>query len=403
MSQDGTPLEFNVESAVSRYRNLATQIIGPEPGAAASRSTFVNPEAEQSVLAAVFLSHLDLDRLEINGVLESAYPYLHIVPGLKDAVHARVRFLAWMTLKGFNELRSAHELLRHDVDAQHLLGFTNGLPSYETLRSFKHDRLTGARHERLLGALLREQHRLLPTLGAVQVEDATPVEARRREDEAPYNPHYKVRMHKLELRWDITHEALLTQQFYNGLAYEGRWLTILTSRLAELGVKGTQLTIDGGYTSFQHIALQWRVGQALCYKTQEGWKIDKQHAQDEVLKRYQNHRQNPEFLPEAPFAAKLRFLVDHGSVHDIDAAGRYIRDEYLSAKTTSETDAVKSHRSQNEGLNAEYKRLPLAPARRGSEELHRRAQACSLTIHLVQMTRLQHGVTRHLCRTANIL
>jgi hypothetical protein len=74
------------------------------------------------------------------------------------------------------------------------------LPSYETLRKFINKLLSGACHERFICVLIVEQHRLFPTLGTIQVEDATPVQARRRETEAPYNPHYKIRMHKLELR-----------------------------------------------------------------------------------------------------------------------------------------------------------------------------------------------------------
>jgi len=392
-------VEFNVELALNRFRNESTKILSglPQPRG------FENPAEGQSVLAADFLSHLDLDRNEINTVLREAYPDLDRIHGFKKRVHARLRFLVWMTVKDFNQIKPAYKLLRHDLDAQLLLGFSDGLPSYETLRKFINKLLTGARHEKLLSVLIVEQHRLLPTLGAVQVEDATPVQARRRETEAPYNPHYKIRMHKLELRWDIQREALLTQQFYHGTAGEGRWLTIFTDRLDDLGIKGTQLTIDGGYTSFLHIALQWCVGQPLSYKTQEGWKVDKQAAQESVLKRYQNLWQHPDFLTETPFAAKLRFLIDHGTEHDIDAAGRYIRDEYLTTKTTEEFDFVNSHRSQNEGLNAEYKQLPLGPARRGSLELLRRSQACCLTIHLVQLTRIQNGVSTHLCRVTNIL
>jgi len=395
----GIPLDFNFESAVNRYRNAATQLLAGLPAPRA----FENPEEGRSVLAADYLSHLDLDKPAINRVLKEAYPYLDHVPGLKRDVHARVRFIAWMTLRGFNQLASAHRTLQHDVDAQRLLGFHERLPCYDTLREFVHERLSGCVLDQLLTELLVEQRRLLPDLGRVQVQDATPLEARRREDEAPYNPHYGVRMMKNELRWDVAHEALLTQQFYDGLAHEGQWLTPLTLRLVEAGIQHASLTVDGGYTSFHNIALQWRHGVVLSYRVQEGWKPDREVALADVLKRYQTHRTNASFLVEASLDAKLRFLVDHGSEHDVEAVGRYLRDTYLADRTPGQEALVKSHRSQNEGLNAEYKRLPVAPARRGTQELLRRSQACSLTLHLVQLCRLQHGVTTHLCRTANIL
>lgn len=399
MSRAGMPLEFNDESAVSRYRNAATQLLA---GLATPRG-FENPEAGRSVLAGEFLAHLNLDSLGINRVLREAYPYLDHVPLLKQDVHARVRFVAWMALKGFDQLAPAYRLLRHDMDAQRALGFDEGMPCYDTLREFIHERLSGCVHERLLHELLVEQRRLLPTLGVTQVEDATPLEARRREDEAPYNPHYGVRMMKEELRWDVTHEALLTQQFYDGLAHEGQWLTILTTRLVDAGVRTGSVTIDGGYTSFSNIALQWRHGHVLSYRLQEAWKIDPKAALEDVLKRYQTHRKNSNFLADAPVDAKLRFLIDHGSEHDIESVGRYLRDTYLSTRSPEEEAQVRSHRSQNEGFNAELKRLPTAPARRGIRELLRRAQACTLTLHLVQLTRLQHGVTTGLCRVSYLL
>ncbi|MCA1819958.1 MAG: hypothetical protein LC620_07930 [Halobacteriales archaeon] len=391
-------MDYNDESAVSRFRDATAQLLAGLPGPRA----FQNPCEDESVLAAEFLSHLDLNRPTINLVLKQAYPYLDEIPGLKEAVHARVRFVAWKTLKGFNQIKPAYRSLSLDPGAQWLLGFREGLPCYDTFREHINERLSGCVHEQLLRELLMEQHRLLPTLGLVQVQDATPLEARRREDEAPYNPHYDVRMMKAELRWDVPHEALLSQQYYDGLASESHWLTPITQRLQDAGIHGNRLTVDGGYTSLLHIALQWRVGQILAFKPQEAWKINPAAALRSVLKRYQNHRTNPDFLVDASLDAKLRFLIDHGTEHDIDAVGRYLRDTYISTKTREENALVKSHRSQNEGLNAELKRLPTMPARRGKRELLRRSQACTLTLHLVQLTRLQRGVTTHLCRTANI-
>lgn len=394
-----TPVEFNADSAVSRYRSASAQVL---EGLPAPRS-FQNPEEGSSVLASEFLVHLNLDRPGIHAVLEEAYPYIDDVPGLKGEVHARVRFVAWMTLKGFNQLAPAFRLLRLDPAAQHLLGFHKGVPCYDTLREFVNERLAECRHDRLLAELLVEQRRLLSTLGHAQVQDATPLEARRREVEAPYNPHYKVRMMKLELRWDPAHEALLTQRAYDGLMGESPWLAVLTNQLRSLGVHGTLLTVDGGYTSFQHIALQWRHAQPLHYRTQQAWNVNREEAERDVLKRYQTHRRNPKFLVNASLPAKIRFLIDHGTPQDVEAAGKYLRDDYVSKQPPEENGFVRAQRSMNEALNGELKRLPIAPARRGTRELLRRSQACTLTLHLVQLTRLQHGITTHLSRTANLL
>lgn len=392
-------MEFNADSAVSRYRNASAQLLADLPGP----KPFQNPEKGSSVIASDFLAHLSLDRPGIHAVLKEAYPYLDHVPGLKEEIHARAKFIAWMTLKGFNKLAPAVRLLKLDVDAQRLLGFQREIPCYDTLRDFMNERLTECRHDRLLAELLVEQRRLLPTLGLAQVQDATPMEARRREVEAPYNPHYKTRMMKLELRWDSHHEALLAQRDYDGIMGESPWIIVLTNHLRSHGVHGTMLTVDGGYTSFQHIALQWRHRQILHYRKQDAWNINREDAEQDVLKRYQSHRRNPDFLVDASLEAKLRFLIDHGTPQDVEAAGKYLRDDYISTRTTEENDFVNGQRSMNEALNGEYKRLPTTPARCGKQELRRRKEACTLTLHLVQLTRLQNGVTTNLCRTANIL
>jgi hypothetical protein len=394
----GMPLEYNVNSAISRYREKTAHFLPEE-----QKRAFENPSPGNSVRACEFLSHLDLNAPAIRSALLEVYPYLETVPGLREEVHARVRFVAWMALSGFNQLAPALRRLRLDVDAQRSLGFRRGIPCYDTFRELLHERLTGATHERLLDALLTEQLRLCHPLGREQVQDATPMEARRREQEAPYNPHYGTRMMKLELRWDPTREALLTQQFYNGLQNEGQWLAALTERTSSAGATRSIITVDGGYTSFQNIAHTWRQGHNITYKRQEHWKIDSQTARQDVLKRYQTHWQHPKFIQDASLNAKLRFLIDYGSPNDLEAAGRHLRDQYISEATCEEIARVGSRRNQNEGLNAELKRLPTQPARRGVRELLRRAQACTLTLHLVQLTRLQNGVKTSLCRVAHIL
>lgn len=83
--------------------------------------------------------------------------------------------------------------------------------------------------------------------------------------------------------------------------------------------------------------------------------------------------------------------------------GCWLRDHELSTQTEEGAKAVKRGRSENEGFNAELKRLPLSPARRGAREMFRRAKACMFTLHAAQLTRLQNGVREHLCRTADIV
>jgi hypothetical protein len=235
------------------------------------------------------------------------------------------------------------------------------------------------------------------------VEDATPHEGRRREERAPFHPHYGVRMHKVELRWDPAHEAVLADQFYHGLAHEGKWLEPLTSRVERAGIRGKVLTVDGSYTGFVLIAQHWRHGLPLKYRRQEHWDVDEEEARADVDRRFQRHWKDEGFPREATWEDKLRYLIDHGSEEDVKAVGQWLRDHEIMSQTEEGAKAVKGGRSENEGLNAELKRLPFAPARRGAREMFRRVEACVFTLHAVQLARLRNGVREHLCRTADIV
>lgn len=394
-------MEYDADAAIRRFRIASDRLLAGRPSA--RWTPFVNPGEGQPVPAEEFLSHLNLDAPGVNAVLRGAFPYFDRRPGMKGALHARLRALGWMTLRMHNRLLPAYKALAQDKEAQRLLGFCDGLPCYDTFREMFHERLSGGRFERLMDAMLAEETRLEPALGGDQAQDATPNEARRREEDAPYHPHYKVRMHKVELRWDVGREALLAHQFYRGTAHEGKWLVPLTKRVRRAGVKGKTLTVDGSYTSFALIAWHWRHGLPLKYRRQEGWAVDEEEARAQVERRFERHWQHRDFPVGASWEEKLRFLVDHGSPHDVEAVGRWVRDHELSTQTEEGLKAVKQGRSENEGFNAELKRLPFFPARRGAREMLRRVQACTFTLHAVQLTRLKNGVRGHLCRTADIV
>lgn len=227
--------------------------------------------------------------------------------------------------------------------------------------------------------------------------------AGRRDEEAPYNGHYKVRMRKLELRWDATHEALLADQYAPATSDEEPYLRLLTDRLEPTGIHAQTLYVDNGYTCFQTHADQHRRGTHLVHRPQDDWAVCEPMARAEVEKRVQAHWQDEGFPVEGSWDARVRFLYDHGSDTDRDAIGRWVRDRMLSTQTPQEAATLREHRSQNEALNAEAKRLPLDPPRRGGRCQYQRVLACTVTLHLVQLTRLQNGVKERLCRTTHIV
>lgn len=390
-----------VDAQILRHRNATDQLLEPIAGQRA-RLEFVNPGPDAAVLAEDFLSHLDLDVPSVNAILKDAYPDLDRIPGLKRSVHARVRFYAWMTLRRYANLAAAHRDLQEHADVGQRLDF-GALPAYDTLRECFNDRLGEEHWPRLKAAILAEEKRLLPSLGQVQSEDATPLVARRRDEEAPWNGHYKARMRKLELRWDAPHEALLADQYAPGASDEEPYLRILTDRLGPVGIHAESLYVDNGYTSFQTHAHEYRRGTRLVHRPQDDWAVCEPVARAEVEKRIQIHWTDDGFPVEGSWDARVGFLYDRGSDADRDAVGRWVRDRMLSERTPEEAATLREHRSQNEALNAEAKRLPLDPLRRGGRCQYLRVLACTVTLHLVQLTRLQNGVKTRLCRTTHLV
>jgi len=354
------------------------------------------------VPAAVFLHHLDLDKPKINRVLEHAYPDLDRIHDLKDRVHARVKFLVWMTLKGHDRILPAYNALLTDEQAPELLGFTQGIPAYDPLRECINDRLPCVM-DRLMRALLAEQKCLLDTLGDEQAEDATPSRAARWENDCPYNGHRETEMHKAELRWDAQREALLAQQYYHGTASEGQFLLPTNQRLIDAGIEQGTITVDGSYTSFELIATSWEQGFALRFKQQAHWTINVEDAREDVGKRYNEHWRHEAYHGDAGLEQKAVFLVRHGDEHDLEAVGRWLRDRQMEGLGEDEVARRRWIRSGTEAWHGHVKRLPFEPERRGQREMLRRFWACCLTLHVVQLTRVQHGVSEGLCRTAHIV
>lgn len=399
----GCTIRLDVDQAIQTHRSRTNQQLqdAGNPFNKLGPPEFSNPQPGNTVPAAVFLHHLDLDTPRINRVLKQAYPYLERNTGLKAQVHARTKFLAWMTIKGYDRIQPAYNALLADENAPELLGFVK-IPAYDTLRECINDRLPPVM-DKLMHVLLCEQKRLLDTLGDEQAEDATPMPAARWEDDCPYNGYRECEMHNTELRWDAGHEALLAQQYYHGTAHEAQFLVPINHRLKDAGIGRGELTVDGSYTGLLLIAASWEMGFKLRFKRQKGWRIGAQAAREDIERRYNEAWGHAAYDPDAGIENKARFLVRHGSEHDREAVGRWLRDRQVEALTEEDARARRWIRSNNEGWNGHIKRLPFEPRCKGQLEMLRRFWACCLTVHLVQLTRIQHGVEDGLCRTAHIV
>lgn len=133
------------------------------------------------------------------------------------------------------------------------------------------------------------------------------------------------------------------------------------------------------------------------------WTIDAQTARDDVEERYNEHWEHEAYQAQASIEQKARFLVRHGSETDLEAVERWLRDAQAEGFTEEEIEVRSSIRSRNEAWHGPVKRLPFEPAWQGQVEMVRRFWACCFALHLVQLTRIQHGIEQRLCRTAHIV
>jgi len=85
--------------------------------------------------------------------------------------------------------------------------------------------------------------------------------------------------------------------------------------------------------------------------------------------RFQRHWKVEGLARGVSWEQKLRLPFDQGSEHDGEAVGRWLRDHEIMAQTEEGAKAVKSGRGENEGLNAESKRLPFALAGGGAGDV----------------------------------
>lgn len=334
--------------------------------------------------AGLFLSWLDLDHPLFNQIFRDAWPYVDRNT-LGPRLRARVKWLVWSILNGYNNPHNARKQLLEDSDAQRRLGFTasGGVPGYDTLNAFWQWATTPTNTHALIDAFVQLLDRHLDELGHDTVEDAIPYRSRRGDEDAPFNGHYKTRMHKPEARWCTTHDCFLVGALSYGTHPEASWSGPLTRRLQRAGVTLKRLTVDRAYPTYAALVEHHVENVALAYHPAKHWAIEADGAREEVDKRYNQHWEHPAYLTEASLEHKARFLVDHGSDADKEAAGKWIRDAYLEQRDEAEKARVGRARSLNESYNTDLHRVLLHPDRRG---IDRMVELCTDQLEVLGVT-----------------
>jgi len=355
------------------------------------------------VLAAEFLSYLDLDPLE--GFLAGLY---RRAPEYPAPAMLRTALL-------FDLLKMAHypdverHLQTHPEQAV-MLGFPceNGAvltPKWKNVWHFDQRRVGGKWEQvfvLLRGALVSTGRKLGLRIGEKTMQDATPIEALEHDTEAKYNGHYKINGYKLDTTDDLEHAVPLAKLTTCINHDEAKNLVPELEELKSAGIVVEEHTVDCGYTDYEQLAWMGVNGIKACYRMAENWVHNEKGELPYLEQLYQKFWQDPEFRPGAPTEYVLRFLFERGCIEEV---GAYFRNPVMAKYHADPDGHMKEYhkRSRKEGNHGYWKEHLGIESRlrvKGRARVDRFLTRNLCAVLAVALTRLQHGVRTGLTSVA---
>jgi hypothetical protein len=354
---------------------------------------------EDPVDASEFLSFCDCSNLI--EVLKPVYERFNVV---EKRLEPRVKFAALVILKGHGTIMGAYSDMRSHSYIWQNLGFDR-LPNYELLREFVNERLPPVL-DRLNDALVVELGKELEGFGIILFEkvseDGVDIRARDSDEEAEYSGYYKEYGYKEDIVVDVD-LGIPYRPIHLGINdHEGSCFPEQIRRLTSLGFHPKEWMFDGGYTSYENIAIgEAKYHTKLSYQIEKDWIFNEKGTPEDIDERYQRYWKDPEFSIGAPIQFKLRFLLDKG---DTEYVGAYFRNQAMIRFEEDPENYLKNcHlRNRSESTNGHLKnQLGLEKnVPKGEKRVKRHAAMCILTNLLVALTRAQNGKTSNLVSTA---
>ncbi|MEA3457828.1 MAG: hypothetical protein U9R21_04030 [Candidatus Thermoplasmatota archaeon] len=361
---------------------------------------FKNPTEITPVETSEFLSHLYLECLD--PVLKEMFPRLKYI---KPRVHARVRLIVFIKLRGVRNLKEAYRILQTNPRVAENLGFyPNNLPSYETIRHFIND-LLAEKVDKVFYQAVKEIDRKMKKKGeklGKGREDATVITAKRNDNEADYSGYYKTKGWKKDLL--VSKQGIFLSYKDMGINNDEEYaLPYHLKKLKEIGINLDSLTVDGGYPSYENIAITHCGYQTnLLYKPQKHWVYNEKGTPRKIRERYSRYWKDEWYKPDATIEYELRFLYKKSERKYV---GAYFRNLQVKKYEASEEmrNEITQGRNENEGFNSYLKQrvgfeseLP----RKGKKNAFFHTTLCLLALNMVALTRLQNGITENLTSVA---
>ena len=283
----------------------------------------------------------------VNAYLNSLYKREPRFPS-----QAIFKFLLLFFISDFKHLHAFWKWAYEEIDFLTSLGFDVNyyrLPSYKSFWHFWVIRIGTAKIQELfyitLDAVKSEiQDSLGIEIGREAILDATPVEAKSRDQEASYNGHYKKCCY-LWTRLICANTGIpLGFDVISGSAHEGHIGPAIVYRAYLHGVHIRELWVDDKFAFSSAIATYWLLGIDTHYRISASWKGTSKATWQKLYTLYQRMWHIDDFKVDAGYSDVLRFLIMHGYLEEVGSHLRSLKiDEWNEAPDTfRETVAVRN-------------------------------------------------------------
>ena len=378
-------------------------------------SRFCNPTDNNPVKASLFLSFHVMPET-VKQILYSRYKKLEhyhkdIEAMLKTSVYQRIKRIRCYS-------RMERHLKDYDFDAE-LLGFVKkennqcNIPDRKTIGHFENTRLGIKGMQEIRDAYVVALRDELAKYGYVLGEkisiDSTPLTALSKDPEARYNAHYERLMYKVHIVVDVDTNIPLFIIVTSGTEFDGKYLIPILEKMQSLGMHPKKIYADEHYDTLENWAvasLKYRVNCQINLAENAVFRDDGKP--ESLQKEYQRLRHNDDFKPQDKinFDEMLNYLLEYKKY---ECVGAYFRNQWylewkkrkMELESSGETE--KKPRSKSEGLHGHIKENMLFEVfmdRRGMKYAEKHANMIMISLLVVSLTRVQHGVLDGLTRIA---
>ncbi len=302
-----------------------------------------------SHLLAVLLSLLDLEFLRQN--LEKFYAEKWRWKKFDCIAMLKLDIFRIFKRKNFT---SVIKYLKANRQEASLLGFSE-LPSEKTAWHWENIRVGGVGLKQLFLACIRKIRFLLVPFGIIVGQhfgqDSTPIASTRKDPDARFNPHYKLKMHKCHLLLDVELGLPLDYEGSDGVAYDGSYLLPLVEEAEKnLETVAEDCVADGNYGSFENHANMNMRGTPLIINPAVSDVFHPEAEENGLREEYLKFRHADGWLPPDFIGLRqiIEFLYLHGKV---ELVGMFFRNRIMKIKDTVEFLTKYHRRSVNEGFH----------------------------------------------------